>query len=58
MKHVVKVWDKEYEISVQQKSKSVWVAVGQYMGESLRVEDRSQGSAIKRWCEGARYKGN
>ena len=32
MKRTVTVWDKTYEITVNQKSKSVWVAVGDYMG--------------------------
>ena len=55
--HRVIVWDKPYIITVDQKSKSVWVAVGDYLGESIRVQDQSEGAAIKRWCEAARYKG-
>lgn len=54
----VYVWDKPCTVSVDRKSKSVWVAVGDYMGASFRVEDRSEGAALKRWCEAARYKGN
>ena len=32
-KHVVIVWDREYEISVDQLSKTVWRADGAYMGK-------------------------
>jgi hypothetical protein len=54
----VNVWGKPHVISVYQKSKSVWVAVGDYKGESIMVEDRSKGAALKRWREVASYKGN
>jgi hypothetical protein len=58
IKTIVKVWDKPYEISVHQKSKTVWIAVGEYMGERLETKGSSQLNAIKQWCEAARYKGN
>jgi hypothetical protein len=54
----VMVWGKPQTIRVEQKSKSVWIAVGDYMGESIAVEDRSEGAALKRWREAATYKGN
>lgn len=56
--HKVSVWGRPQAVTVYQKSKSVWEAVGEYMGETIRVTDRSAGSAIKRWQEAARYKGN
>ena len=56
--HTVEVWGKSYTVITHQKSKSVWVAVGKYMGETIRAEDRSKATAIKRWREAARYKGN
>ncbi len=56
--HKVYVWEKPYEISVYQKSKTVWIAVGEYMGERIEVKDRSESSALARWREAARYKGN
>ena len=49
---------KPYEISVYRKSKSVWIAVGDYMGVTITVQDRSEGAAIKRWREAAEYRGN
>jgi hypothetical protein len=57
-KHIVKVWDEEFEITVVQKSKSVWIAVGQYMGKALEVPGRREGSAAAHWREAARYRGN
>ena len=56
--HTVIVWGEPHVISVDRKSKSVWFAVGDYKGESIRVEDRSEGAAIKRWREAATYRGN
>lgn len=58
MKHTVKVWDEQHEIAVNQKSKSVWIAVGEYMGERLEVKGRTEVQAVNNWQEAARYKGN
>ena len=57
-KTTISVWDKSYEISVYQKSITVWIAVGEYMGERIETKDSSQSTAIKRWGEAAKYKGN
>jgi hypothetical protein len=54
----VEVWGKAYTVTVEQKSKSVWMAVGDYMGKSIRVVDRNRGAALKSWCRAASYKGN
>lgn len=56
--HVVTVWDKHYKVDVYQQSKSVWIAVGDYEGERVETKDRSQSTALKRWKEAARYRGN
>jgi hypothetical protein len=53
----VNVWDKPYTVSVDRKSKSVWVAVGDYMGERIETKGSSEGAAVKRWREAAQYKG-
>lgn len=60
MQHRVLVWGKPYEVAVHRKpgTKSVWVASGDYMGATIRTEDRSQGSALRRWREAATYRGN
>jgi hypothetical protein len=54
----VKVWDKPHIITVYQKSKTVWIAVGEYMGRRIEVKGSSASSAAKWWAEAARYHGN
>jgi hypothetical protein len=58
MTYQVKVWEKNYDVTVHQRSKSVWIAVGDYMGERLETKDSSASTALKRWQEAARYRGN
>lgn len=58
MEHKVMVWDEPYMVSVHSKSKSVWVASGEYLGKFIEVEGRSEGAAIIRWREAATYRGN
>jgi hypothetical protein len=67
MKHTVNVWGKLYEVSIRQKSKSVWEAVGTYdrvanrpgvTSREIRVTGRTESAALKRWIEAARYAGN
>jgi hypothetical protein len=52
------VHDKPYEVTTHQKSKTVWIASGEYMGERHSTQDKTEGAAIKRWREWAEYKGN
>jgi hypothetical protein len=56
-RHIVRVWDEPHTIETHQKSKSVWVASGEYMGETHSTQDRTEGAAVKRWREWAQYKG-
>lgn len=52
------VWDKPHKVEVHQQSKSVWIAVGEYMGARIETKDRTESTALKRWIEAARYRGN
>ena len=54
--HIIKIWEKPHAVSVHRESKSVWVAIGDYMGESIRVQGRSESAALRHWCEAARNK--
>ena len=54
----VEVWDRNYEVDVYQRSKSVWIAIGDYMGQSVEVKGSSASSAVAHWKEAARYMGN
>lgn len=47
MKHSVMVWGHPQAVETFQKSKSVWVAVGDYHGQTISAQDRSEGSAPK-----------
>jgi hypothetical protein len=38
------------------KTRGVWIAVGEYVGELIEVTDRSEASAVARWEETARHK--
>lgn len=55
--HTVQVWNQPQQITVYQKSKSVWIAVGTYMGERVEVKGRTESQAIGSWREAARYRG-
>jgi hypothetical protein len=58
MEHTVMVWGHRQTVRVSKKSKTVWVAVGDYHGETIRVEDRSEKSALGLWRKTAEYRGN
>jgi len=45
-------------IIVYQKSKTVWVATGKYMGEDHQSQGPTANTAVKRWQEWATYKEN
>ena len=55
--HNVKVWGKSHTVTTYQKTKSVWIVVGEYMGETIQTQDRTEGAAVKRWKERAHSKG-
>jgi hypothetical protein len=54
----VDVWGKPQIISVYQKSKTIWIAVGTYMGRTIETKGSSASAAAKHWQDAARYHGN
>jgi hypothetical protein len=58
MEHTVRVWGEPQEVSASQKSKTVWIARGNYMGKYIETKGPSEIAAVKHWQEAARYKGN
>ena len=56
-KRTVYVWAIPHVVTVYQKSKTVWAAVGDYMGERIEVEGSSADVAAK-WVEAARLRDN
>jgi len=51
--HTVDVLGKSYAVSVHQKSKSLWVARGDYKADTIKAEERTEGAALTRWYEQA-----
>ena len=58
MKHTVLVWNEPQEVSVYQRSKSVWVASGEYMGKPIVEKGSSEAAAVMHWRKTATYRGN
>ena len=52
----VSVWGRLQNIIVSQKSKTVWVATGKYMGEDHQSQGPTADTAAKRWQQWATYK--
>jgi hypothetical protein len=52
----ITVWGKPFEIDVYEQSKAAWIAVGEYMGERIKVTSATRNSAAKSWAEVARDK--
>ncbi len=51
----VDLYGTEVDLSVYQKSKSVWIARGDYKGQSIEGKGRSPATAAASWRERARY---
>jgi hypothetical protein len=56
--HKVEIGGKPHEVTVYRDSKTVWIATGRYMDETLTVKGHSAGSAIELWKDAATHKGN
>ena len=54
-KRTVYVWAIPHVVTVYQKSKTVWAAVGDYMGERIEVEGSSANVTAK-WVEAGQQK--
>jgi hypothetical protein len=55
--HAVWVWDNSYTVSVDMTSEGAWVAVGEYNGELINVQDCTEAAALQRWHDLARSEG-
>jgi hypothetical protein len=54
----VTVWSDRVTITVYQKSKTVWIAAGEYMGKHHEVKRSTPGAAAKGWADAAKYHSN
>ena len=57
MERTINVWGKPCQVNVHQKSKSVWIAVGDYMGARVETKGRSANAALGLWADAASYRG-
>lgn len=54
----VLLYDTPCTIAIFHPTKTVWVAVGDYIGKRVKVKGSSANVAAKRWVEAARFRGN
>ena len=47
-----------HTITIVHKSKTVWVAIGDYMGERIEAKGSSAKNAAKYWVDAARFRSN
>jgi hypothetical protein len=52
-KHTVKINGHHCEIRVYREGKHLWFAVGDYLGQEIKVQAESKGAAVTRWRERA-----
>jgi hypothetical protein len=50
-KHTVKIHGHHCEIRVYREGKHLWFAVGDYLGQEIKVQAESEGAAVKHWRE-------
>jgi hypothetical protein len=51
--HIVRVHDMPHTITVSQRSRIAWVAVGEYTGTYIEAVGPSAGGAARRWIAAA-----
>ena len=56
--HPVTVQGTPCTVIVYQRSRSVWVAVGYYLGERIETKDSREWTALRLWIEAADVKGS
>ena len=56
--HSVLVWGEPHFVTVCRKSETAYEAVGNYMCETICVEDQSEDGAVKRWHDAAEHRGH
>jgi hypothetical protein len=58
MKERVYVRDEPVDIDVYQKSKTVWIAVGEYRGKRVEVKRSTRMAVARAWASAAAYHSN
>jgi hypothetical protein len=55
--HNIKVESKTYIVAIRRKSKTVWIATGNYMGQAIEARGRNENLAASAWRLASRYRG-
>ena len=58
VERTVTVWSQPLKVTVYRKTKTIWIAAGDYMGKTIYVKRGTQGAAVKGWADAARDRGN
>lgn len=58
MDRSVNIWGEAFIVSVDQKSKTVWIAVGDHLGKRIQRTGRTASDAVRAWKAAALYRGN
>ena len=58
VERTVSVWGKPHKVTVYPKSKSVWIATGNYMGQSVEGKGSTERAALRAWHDAACSRGN
>jgi len=54
---IAMVGNERHFVSVYEVSKGVWIAIGKYKNESIRVQGQTEDAALERWRAAATLRG-
>jgi hypothetical protein len=54
--HNIQVGSKTYLVAIRRKSKTVWIATGHYMGQTIEARGRNEDLAASAWRSASRYR--
>jgi hypothetical protein len=54
----VHVLGRPHNVNVQRKYKSVWIAVGEYMGQRIEVRERTEHQVVAAWVAATSAQGS
>jgi hypothetical protein len=58
VERTVTVWSQPLKVTVYRKTRTAWIAVGDYLGKTISVKRGTQRAAVKGWADAARDRGN
>ena len=52
--HMIRVLDRACRITVQRRSRTAYVAIGEYLGQRVEATGRKEGYAVMAWADAAK----